>query len=112
MMSGDRGDIALIGGARNGVELTVAYRDHSGNKYVETPSLVALILVEMRSGIHAVILPNPQSATSDISSFILETEGRWTDKTLPVNDPAPIPKPHPSEGSYHWTFERCVFPIL
>lgn len=23
-----------------------------------------------------------------------------------ANDPAPIPKPHPSEGSYHWTFER------
>ncbi|KAF7117403.1 hypothetical protein CNMCM5793_006305 [Aspergillus hiratsukae] len=27
---------------------------------------------------------------------------------LPLNDPAPIPKPHPSEGSYHWTFERLV----
>ncbi|GFG07601.1 succinate dehydrogenase subunit CybS, putative [Aspergillus udagawae] len=25
-----------------------------------------------------------------------------------MNDPAPIPKPHPSEGSYHWTFERLV----
>ncbi|KAA8651517.1 CybS family protein [Aspergillus tanneri] len=27
---------------------------------------------------------------------------------LPPNDAAPIPKPHPSEGSYHWTFERLV----
>lgn len=26
-----------------------------------------------------------------------------------VNDPAYIPKPHPSHGSYHWTFERCAF---
>ncbi|THC97790.1 hypothetical protein EYZ11_002706 [Aspergillus tanneri] len=25
-----------------------------------------------------------------------------------TNDAAPIPKPHPSEGSYHWTFERLV----
>jgi hypothetical protein len=25
-----------------------------------------------------------------------------------VNDPVPVPKPHPSEGSYHWTFERFV----
>ncbi|KAL6237807.1 hypothetical protein BDW75DRAFT_61727 [Aspergillus navahoensis] len=25
-----------------------------------------------------------------------------------MNDPAPIPKPHPSHGSYHWTFERLV----
>lgn len=25
-----------------------------------------------------------------------------------VNDAAPIPPPHPSEGSYHWTFERLV----
>ena len=27
---------------------------------------------------------------------------------FPVNDPAPIPHPHPSHGSYHWSFERCV----
>ncbi|KAL2858143.1 CybS-domain-containing protein [Aspergillus pseudodeflectus] len=25
-----------------------------------------------------------------------------------MNDPAPIPPPHPSHGSYHWTFERLV----
>ncbi|KAF9887052.1 membrane anchor subunit of succinate dehydrogenase, Sdh4 [Aspergillus nanangensis] len=25
-----------------------------------------------------------------------------------MNDPAPIPESHPSEGSYHWTFERIV----
>ncbi|BCS26201.1 CybS family protein [Aspergillus puulaauensis] len=25
-----------------------------------------------------------------------------------LNDPAPIPTPHPSHGSYHWTFERAV----
>ncbi|KAJ5091252.1 hypothetical protein NUU61_006122 [Penicillium alfredii] len=25
-----------------------------------------------------------------------------------VNDPAPIPESHPSEGSYHWSFERLV----
>ncbi|KAL4809241.1 CybS-domain-containing protein [Aspergillus unguis] len=25
-----------------------------------------------------------------------------------MNDPAPIPHPHPSHGSYHWTFERLV----
>ncbi|KAL4970363.1 CybS family protein [Aspergillus stella-maris] len=25
-----------------------------------------------------------------------------------MNDPAPIPTPHPSHGSYHWTFERIV----
>ena len=25
-----------------------------------------------------------------------------------VNDPAPIPKPHPTEGSYHWVFERLL----
>ncbi|KAJ5126695.1 Succinate dehydrogenase cytochrome b small subunit [Penicillium atrosanguineum] len=25
-----------------------------------------------------------------------------------MNDPVPVPKPHPSEGSYHWTFERAV----
>jgi hypothetical protein len=28
-----------------------------------------------------------------------------------VNDPAPIPETHPSEGSYHWTFERFVLPF-
>lgn len=26
-----------------------------------------------------------------------------------VNDPAPIPPPHPTEGSYHWTFERLAY---
>lgn len=25
-----------------------------------------------------------------------------------VNDPAPVPKPHPTEGSYHWVFERLL----
>jgi succinate dehydrogenase (ubiquinone) membrane anchor subunit len=25
-----------------------------------------------------------------------------------VNDPAPVPKPHPTHGSYHWTFERLI----
>lgn len=25
-----------------------------------------------------------------------------------VNDPAPIPSRHPSEGSYHWTFDRLL----
>ncbi|KZZ86810.1 Cytochrome b, succinate dehydrogenase small subunit, CybS [Ascosphaera apis ARSEF 7405] len=25
-----------------------------------------------------------------------------------VNDPAPLPEVHPSEGSYHWTFERII----
>jgi succinate dehydrogenase (ubiquinone) membrane anchor subunit len=25
-----------------------------------------------------------------------------------VNDPAPVPKPHPTEGSYHWIFERLL----
>ncbi|KAL3481992.1 CybS-domain-containing protein [Aspergillus californicus] len=25
-----------------------------------------------------------------------------------MNDPAPIPTPHPSHGSYHWSFERLV----
>ncbi|KAH9897564.1 CybS-domain-containing protein [Xylariomycetidae sp. FL2044] len=25
-----------------------------------------------------------------------------------VNDPAPVPDPAPTHGSYHWTFERCV----
>ena len=25
---------------------------------------------------------------------------------LQANEPAPIPKPSPTHGSYHWTFER------
>ena len=25
-----------------------------------------------------------------------------------VNDPAPVPKPSPLHGSYHWTFERAL----
>jgi succinate dehydrogenase hydrophobic anchor subunit len=25
-----------------------------------------------------------------------------------VNDPAPVPKPSPTHGSYHWTFERLL----
>ena len=25
-----------------------------------------------------------------------------------VNDPAPVPRPSPIHGSYHWTFERLV----
>lgn len=25
-----------------------------------------------------------------------------------VNDPAPVPKPSPLHGSYHWTFERVL----
>lgn len=25
-----------------------------------------------------------------------------------VNDPAPVPKPHATHGSYHWTFERLL----
>lgn len=25
-----------------------------------------------------------------------------------VNDPAPVPEPHPTEGSYHWIFERLL----
>lgn len=27
---------------------------------------------------------------------------------ITVNDPAPVPDPHPTHGSYHWTFERLV----
>ncbi|RKF72568.1 Succinate dehydrogenase cytochrome b small subunit, mitochondrial [Golovinomyces cichoracearum] len=27
---------------------------------------------------------------------------------IPPNDPAPIPSPEPSHGSYHWTFERLI----
>jgi succinate dehydrogenase (ubiquinone) membrane anchor subunit len=25
-----------------------------------------------------------------------------------VNDPVPVPEPHKSHGSYHWTFERAL----
>lgn len=25
-----------------------------------------------------------------------------------VNDPVPVPEPHPTEGSYHWIFERLL----
>lgn len=25
-----------------------------------------------------------------------------------MNDPAPVPAPSPSHGSYHWTFERLI----
>lgn len=25
-----------------------------------------------------------------------------------ANDPAPVPKPSPTHGSYHWTFERAI----
>ncbi|KAI0595569.1 CybS-domain-containing protein [Biscogniauxia sp. FL1348] len=25
-----------------------------------------------------------------------------------VNDPAPVPEPHSTHGSYHWTFERLI----
>lgn len=25
-----------------------------------------------------------------------------------VNDPAPVPAPNPTHGSYHWSFERLV----
>lgn len=25
-----------------------------------------------------------------------------------VNEPAPVPKPSPTHGSYHWTFERAL----
>ncbi|TVY53161.1 Succinate dehydrogenase [ubiquinone] cytochrome b small subunit, mitochondrial [Lachnellula cervina] len=27
---------------------------------------------------------------------------------LPPNDAAKVPTPHPSHGSYHWTFERAI----
>ena len=27
---------------------------------------------------------------------------------LLANDPAPVPAPNPSHGSYHWTFERLI----
>lgn len=29
-----------------------------------------------------------------------------------VNDPAPVPEPHPSHGSYHWSMERAVSAAL
>jgi succinate dehydrogenase (ubiquinone) membrane anchor subunit len=29
-----------------------------------------------------------------------------------VNDPAPVPPPDPSHGSYHWTFERLISAAL
>jgi succinate dehydrogenase (ubiquinone) membrane anchor subunit len=25
-----------------------------------------------------------------------------------INEPTPVPSPHPSHGSYHWTFERIL----
>jgi succinate dehydrogenase (ubiquinone) membrane anchor subunit len=25
-----------------------------------------------------------------------------------INDPAPVPQPSPTHGSYHWTFERAL----
>lgn len=29
-----------------------------------------------------------------------------------TNDPVPVPNPNYAHGSYHWSFERCVDPIL
>lgn len=59
------------------------------------------------------ILAPQWSVTSRITSFST-TSAR---KILPpgpqviqggVNDPAPVPKPDPLHGSYHWTFERLL----
>ncbi|EXJ67199.1 succinate dehydrogenase (ubiquinone) membrane anchor subunit [Cladophialophora psammophila CBS 110553] len=53
------------------------------------------------------------SLTSQIASFSSTAQR----KILPpgpqviqggVNDPAPVPKPDPLHGSYHWTFERIL----
>ncbi|KAL4799139.1 CybS-domain-containing protein [Aspergillus venezuelensis] len=49
------------------------------------------------------ILPPLPQTIQGTSTLSLETSPRKS-----LNDPAPIPTPHPSHGSYHWTFERIV----
>ena len=34
-----------------------------------------------------------------------ETMFAYTEESL-ANDPAPVPQPSPTHGSYHWAFER------
>ena len=33
---------------------------------------------------------------------------RLASNSFLANDPAPVPAPNPSHGSYHWTFERLI----
>lgn len=41
---------------------------------------------------------------------ILPSEPQHIEGTM--NDAAPVPKPSPSDGSYHWTFERLIAAAL
>ncbi|KEF62084.1 succinate dehydrogenase (ubiquinone) membrane anchor subunit [Exophiala aquamarina CBS 119918] len=59
------------------------------------------------------LLPASWAATTRFAPFSTSL----TRKILPpgpqviqggVNDPAPVPKPNPLHGSYHWTFERAL----
>ncbi|KAH1273725.1 hypothetical protein KXW98_000384 [Aspergillus fumigatus] len=53
-----------------------------------------------------ILPPLPRELLFDLFMKALMVTGEVIQGTM--NDPAPIPKPHPSEGSYHWTFERLV----
>ena len=61
--------------------------------------------------------PSAKPQTTSIASRISPFHSTAQRSILPpgpqkieggVNDPAPVPPPHPTEGSYHWVFERLL----
>jgi hypothetical protein len=67
------------------------------------------------ASIHSRRTLQPKPRTVSIASRIAPFHSSASRNILPpgpqkieggVNDPAPVPPPHPTEGSYHWVFER------
>src|SRR5271170_322868 len=67
------------------------------------------------TSIHSRRTLQPKPRTVSVASRIATFHSSASRNILPpgpqkieggVNDPAPVPPPHPTEGSYHWVFER------
>lgn len=69
------------------------------------------------TSIHSRRTLQPKPRTVSVASRIAPFHSSASRNILPpgpqkieggVNDPVPVPPPHPTEGSYHWVFERLL----
>jgi succinate dehydrogenase (ubiquinone) membrane anchor subunit len=69
------------------------------------------------TSVHSRRTLQPKSRTVSVASKIAPFHSSASRNILPpgpqkieggVNDPAPVLPPHPTEGSYHWVFERLL----
>lgn len=76
--------------------------------FVSKPSILRACQPAAIPPITSIVCQTPIVATFHTTSrrAILPAGPQVLEGT--ANDPAPVPKPSPTHGSYHWTFERAL----